>query len=61
MVSVGEAHRHVAFEGQSVFWEVRLAEPASPPLTNLPDSTLVFESDVLRGIPASPMATFVLV
>ena len=59
--SAGAIHSHVASQGPSVFWEVRLADPASHPPAGFPNSTLIFESDVLEGIPASPMATFVLV
>lgn len=61
VVSAGAIHRHVASQSQSVFWEVRLADPGSHQPAGFPNSTLVFESDVLQDIPASPMATFGLV
>ena len=61
VVAAGEPHRHLAPDGPSVFWEVRLTAPGSAPAPNLPNSTLVFDSGLLREIPASPMATFVLV
>ena len=61
VVPAGEAHRHRALDNPSVFWEVRLTEPGSGPAPNLPKPTLVFDSGPLQGIPASPMATFVLV
>ena len=61
VVAAGETHRHFAPDGPSVFWEVRLSEPESAPAPNLPNPTLVFDGGPLQGIPASPMATFVLV
>ena len=61
VVVTGEPHRHIAPDRLSVFWEVRLTEPGAAPSPNLPYSTLVFDSGLLQGIPASPMATFVLV
>ncbi len=61
MVAAGELHQHSAPAGQSLFWEVRLAEPGAAPAPKLPNATLVFDSLPLRGIPVSPMATFVLV
>ena len=61
VVAAGEPHRHLAPDGPSRFWEVRLTEPGSAPAPNLPNQILVFDSGSLQGIPASPMATFVLV
>ena len=46
-VSAGAIHRHEVSQGQSVFWEARLADPASHSPSNLPMPILVFESDVL--------------
>ena len=61
MVPAGDPHWHAALAGPSVFWEVRLAQPGSAPALNLANPTLVFDSGPLQEIPASPMATFVLV
>ncbi len=61
VVAAGEPHRHLAQDGPSVFWEVRLTEPGSAPAPNLPNPTLVFDSGPIQGIPASPLAVFVLV
>ena len=61
VVAAGEPHRHLAQGGPSVFWEIRLTEPGSAPAPNLPNPRLVFDSGPIQGIPASPLAVFVLV
>ena len=60
-IRAGVTHRHEAPEKPSVFWEIRLSAPGSPPPPNAPNARLVFESSVLEGIPRSPLAVFVQV
>ena len=52
-------HRHEALDRPTVFWEIRLASPGSPPPTNAPNARLIFESDILEGIPSRPLGAFV--
>ena len=52
-------HGHEATDGPSVFWEVRLAAPGSAPPKKASNASLVFESELLEGIPSKPLAAFV--
>ena len=58
-VRSGTTHRHEALDRPSVFWEIRLSPPGSPPPPNVPEARLVFESSVLQGIPSRPLVVFV--
>jgi len=46
-VGAGEPHRHLAPDGPSVFWEVRLTGPGSAPAANLPNPTLELTPTIL--------------
>ena len=52
-------HRHETLDKPSVFWEIRLSAPGTPPPPNAPNARLVFESSVWEGIPKRPLAAFV--
>ena len=54
-------HRHGAMAGDSTFWEVSLAGSEESSLEIPPEFRLVFESEPLQGVPADPLAVFVLV
>ena len=58
-VESNKVHRHQAPAGRSVFWEVRLTMPGSGPPSDVTEAQLIFESEVLKGIPNSSLATFV--
>ncbi len=60
-VSAGESHTHIALDGPSVFWEVRLTAPGSAPAPKLPDATLIFDEGPLELVSEERLAAFVLV
>ena len=54
-------HRHEAEAGDSEFWEVMLVGSEEPPGAFPQAFRRVFESEPLQGVPANPLAVFVLV
>ena len=59
VVRSGSAHRHEAPDRPSVFWEIRLVAPGSPPPLTEPSARLIFESSDLEGIPSRALGAFV--
>ena len=57
----GLNHLHGSVEEDSTFWEVRLAAPGGTTPAMPPVSRRIFESEPLQGVPADPLAVFVLV
>lgn len=60
-VGSGVRHTHSVDAGEAALWEIRLAVPDAPPPPAAKDARRVFESDPLVGIPARPLASFLLV
>ncbi len=58
VVQAGVRHRHGATRGASIFWEIKLA-PADA--VTPPGARRIFRSEPLEGIPARPLASFLLV
>lgn len=58
-VTANGEHAHSARDGDSVFWEIRLAAPDAGVPPGAQDAVLVFASEPLEGIPADPTASFV--
>lgn len=54
-------HKHSAATAGAIVWEIRLTSPRAPPPPGATGARRVFASERLAGVPARPVASFLLV